>query len=335
MLPALINTEGGGPGDGGVVVPRLDDLVEAFLASLRARTRLAYERDLRDFARYALPDAPAPDTRAAVALLIASGAGGANLLALGYRQSLEARGLAAATVARRLSALRSALEFAGALGLVHWSLRVIRPRVVALRDVRGPGVDGWRRMVGQLGRDRGAGPGRANTQATRDLSLVRLLHDLMLRRSEVAELDLAHVELEAGRPTCVWVLGKGRSARERMVLPPVTAAALADWLSLRGAVPGPLFVRVDGQLGDGAVAARLSDRSIARAVNRLGERAGLSRRVAPHGLRHEAITRAVEMGQPLRDVQLSARHKDPRTTQAYIDRVNNPQPKISRLISED
>lgn len=41
------------------------------------------------------------------------------------------------------------------------------------------------------------------------------------------------------------------------------------------------------------------------------------------------------MGQPLREVQLTARHKDPRTTQRYIDRANNPQPKISRLISED
>lgn len=114
------------------------------------RTRRAYDGDIRDFARYVYPELAAPDPRQAVGLLVASGPGGANLLALGYRKVLEARGLSSATVARRLSALRSAVEFAGTLGLVEWTLRIKRPRVEAYRDVRGPGRDGWRRMVEQL-----------------------------------------------------------------------------------------------------------------------------------------------------------------------------------------
>jgi integrase/recombinase XerC len=80
---------------------------------------------------------------------------------------------------------------------------------------------------------------------------------------------------------------------------------------------------------------RLSDRAVAIICKRAGVRAGVSRPVRPHGLRHEAITRAVEMGEPLHEVQATARHADPRTTQRYLDRVKNPQPRVSRLIAED
>ena len=80
---------------------------------------------------------------------------------------------------------------------------------------------------------------------------------------------------------------------------------------------------------------RLNDGSVARLVGRVGAAAGLERVCRAHGLRHEGITRAIEMGEGLLEVQLAARHADPRTTQRYIDRVKNPQPRISRLISED
>lgn len=333
MLPAIINT--GGPPDGTLVVS-VGDVVDAFLAKFKPTTRDAYRRDLRDFARFLGVATPGE----AVSTLLDAGGGRANLIAFGYRRHLEsgdgrARPCSPATVARYLTALRSVIEMAGRLGRCTWSLRVDTPRVEAYRDTRGPGRDGWRSMVevvtaeSKLERDdRG--------KAVRDLAILRLLHDTFLRRAEVAGLDLEHVELDQrfGHPDAIWILGKGRAARERMDLAPATARALGDWLTVRGHEAGPVFIPLD-RLAATRAPTRLTGRSIARIVNAVGRRAKLPRRVAPHGLRHEAITRAVEMGESLIDVQLTARHKDPRTTQRYIDRVKNPQRRISRLISED
>jgi len=325
MVPALIAPGG----SNGLPVVSLDDLLEAFASTKSPCTWRAYEGDLRDFSRYLFPGERA-SPRAAVDVLTGHGPGQANLLAIGYRKAMEARGLSAATVARRLAALRSVVELAATLGRITWSLRVPSPRIEPFRDVRGPGRDGWRLLVGL-----GSAECKSiiATKGCRDLAIIRLLHDLLMRRAEVVSLDLEHVEIEHGVPTAVWILGKGRSDRERLELAPPTAIALAGWIGLRGTAAGPLFQPMDGT--GRYPSARLTGRSVARIVAAMGRRAGLDRHVAPHGLRHEGITRAIEMGQPLLDVQLAARHRDPRTTQRYIDRVKNPQGRISRLISED
>jgi integrase len=50
-------------------------------------------------------------------------------------------------------------------------------------------------------------------------------------------------------------------------------------------------------------------------------RAGISKAVGPHTLRHAFITAALDAGVPLRDVQEAASHADPRTTMRYgLDR---------------
>ena len=54
-----------------------------------------------------------------------------------------------------------------------------------------------------------------------------------------------------------------------------------------------------------------------RTVKRLARRAGISKRISPHSLRHSFITAALDAGVPLRDVQEAASHADPRTTLRY------------------
>ena len=54
-----------------------------------------------------------------------------------------------------------------------------------------------------------------------------------------------------------------------------------------------------------------------RAVKRLSKRAGITKRVSPHSLRHSFITAALDAGVLLRDVQEAASHADPRTTMRY------------------
>lgn len=52
-------------------------------------------------------------------------------------------------------------------------------------------------------------------------------------------------------------------------------------------------------------------------VRRVAKRAGITKRVGPHTLRHASITAALGAGVPLRDVQEAASHADPRTTMRY------------------
>ena len=54
-----------------------------------------------------------------------------------------------------------------------------------------------------------------------------------------------------------------------------------------------------------------------RTVKRLAKRAGITKRISPHSLRHSFITAALDAGVPLRDVQAAASHADPRTTMRY------------------
>jgi site-specific recombinase XerD len=72
-------------------------------------------------------------------------------------------------------------------------------------------------------------------------------------------------------------------------------------------MPGvhPLFLTPDGR--------RLDRHGAARIVRRTARRAGISKPVGPHTLRHAFITAALDAGVPLRDVQEAASHADPHT----------------------
>jgi integrase/recombinase XerC len=95
-------------------------LAQAFLEGHNPRTFEAYRRDLEDFQRFVR----AGEVETAVQLLIGRGHGEANALALAYRAHLIDCGLKAATVNRRLGALRSVVAFARTIGEIPWSLDV-------------------------------------------------------------------------------------------------------------------------------------------------------------------------------------------------------------------
>jgi integrase/recombinase XerC len=288
-------------------------LVERFLAGRSPNTRQAYADDLADFAAW-LGLAPA----AAVAQLLGADAGPANGLALDYLNHLRELGRARATINRRLAALRSLVKVARLLGMVAWSIEVSGEKLKRYRDTRGPGLDGVRRLLAILERQKGE-------RAIRDRAILRLLFDLALRRGELVGLDLEHLDLEAGT---VAVLGKGDSERELLTLPHETVAALRAWVDVRGDAPGPLFVNFD-RAGKGQ---RLTATSVYRMVRQLGERAGV--RVRPHGLRHGAITAALDLnGGDVRAAQRFSRHLDIRTLTLYDDNRADLGGKTARLVA--
>jgi len=290
-------------------------LVEAFLSGRSPTTILAYRKDLETFAAFAgqrsLDDA--------AGLLLARGHGAANALALSYRTHLIERKLAAATVNRRLAALRSLVKLARTLGLVSWTLEVANVKSEPYRDTRGPGRHGFLLLLDELAE-------RDDAKGKRDLAALRLLYDLALRRSEVVGLDLEDVDLDEGT---VLVLGKGRAEKARLTLPAKTRLALRGWLAVRGGEPGALFVNFD-RAGKGR---RLTASGLYKAVRRLGERAGV--RVRPHGLRHSAITEALDLTHgDLRSVQRFSRHRDVRVLETYDDNRRDLAGEVASLVAE-
>jgi integrase/recombinase XerC len=291
-------------------------LLAAFLAGRKPATLRAYRQDLNDLARF-LGAGPADQ---AAALLLARGPGPANELALQYKSALMKRGLAAATVNRRLAALRSLVKLARTLGLIGWALEVEGIRTEPYRDTRGPGTDGYRRLLAQL-------HGRTDARALRDRAILRLLYELGLRRAEVCRLDVADHD-PAG--PAVWVLGKARADKQRLTLPPATAAAVAAWLAARPATDAAaLFVRVDRPGGG-----RLDGSTVYRIVRGLGERGGI--RARPHGLRHSSITRVLDLsGGDIRAAQRFSRHKDVRVLERYDDSRKDMAGELARRLAED
>ena len=291
-------------------------LIRAFLEGRNPKTLLAYRQDLESFRRYV----EAPSLENAARTLLSQRLGEANRIAIGYRAALSEAKLSPARINRRLAAVRSLVKLARTLGIAPWTLEIKNVRSQSYRDTRGPGALGIRRLLGALKET--SGP-----KAARDRAILRLLHDLGLRRNEVVTLNLEDVDLTAGT---IAVLGKGRTQKETLTLPEPTKAALGEWLACRGNEPGALFTNFDRA----RKGARLSGTSLYRIIRDLGTVVGL--RVRPHGIRHAAITEALDLTRgDVRAVQRFSRHKDLRILNAYDDSREDLAGKVARLVAGD
>ncbi|BEL04902.1 site-specific tyrosine recombinase XerD [Actinoplanes sichuanensis] len=224
-----------------------------------------------------------------------------------YARELEARPLAPASVARKLSGVSSWYDF-----------------LVKLHAVTANPVGGADRP--HLDRDHSATLGLTPTEVdallaaaaragTRTHAMITMLADLGLRVGELVGLDLIDVGHDRGHRT-VRFTGKGGKPRRRALTPGVSTA-LDDWLGERGPQPGPLFVTATG--------ARVDRHAVFRLVRRLAADAGIAEadRLSPHSLRHAFATTARAEGVALEDVQDAMGHADPRTTRRYDrDRFN-------------
>lgn len=290
-------------------------LRDAFLSGRSEATRRAYAQDLEHFRQFI----GAGDADDAARLLMADGHGMANATALAYRAQMIEAGLSPATVNRRLAALRSMVKLARTLGLVGWSLEVQGVKSEAYRDTRGPGRSGVRAVLDLL-------EGRRDAKGARDRAIIRLLFDLALRRAEVVALDLKDVETEEDR---IWITGKGRREREPRTLSNQARDALEEWIGWRGTDPGPLFLSLS-RAGNGG--GRLTGDGLYKIVRRLGERAGLTTR--PHGLRHAAITEALELYGDYETVADFSRHRKIETIRIYNDNRRDMAGAIAKDVGD-
>ncbi len=290
-------------------------LIAAFFQGRNKGTLKAYRRDLAAFQEFL----GATSLEEAARLLLGKDQGQANALAHSYKAQLLERELSPATVNRRLAALRSLVKLARLVGLTTFTLEVEGLEVEAVRDTKGPGEAGVKKLLALVAN-------RADKKSRRDHALLRLLFDLALRRGEVTSLDLEHVELEA---RSLFVLGKGRTGRQRLTLPPITRDALAAWIKERGPEPGPLFFALDAR----AYGQRLTGDGVCKIIKALGKKAGL--RARPHGLRHAAITQALDKtGGDIRKVRQFSRHKSLDMLLIYDDARQDFAGEVAALVSK-
>ncbi|MDH3222941.1 MAG: site-specific tyrosine recombinase XerD [Gemmatimonadota bacterium] len=145
----------------------------------------------------------------------------------------------------------------------------------------------------------------------RDRAILETLYATGMRVSELTQMHLRDVDLDSG--TCL-VMGKG--GKERLV-PTGGAAvrALERYLGVvRPALAGPRSGNAVFLNRQGGGLSRMSVWTIVRSA---AKRAGITRPVSPHTLRHSCATHLLEGGADLATVQEFLGHADIATTQIY------------------
>lgn len=285
------------------VMHQISNFLEAQSAELGAseNTRLAYARDLKDFAGWA-------DKR------------NLDLLALmqadieTYLVGLDAAGMSRATRARRLSAIRQFYRFAFEEG---W--RADNPAI----QIKGPAKE--KRLPKTLSEDQvdrllqaARDMGRAEDRV-RNTCLMEVLYATGMRVSELVSLP---VQAARGDPRMLLVAGKG--GKERMVpLSPPAREALAAWLALRDEVEAVERIETGAPASKFLFPSRgktgyLTRHRFYSLIKELAVAGGVSPdKVTPHTLRHAFATHLLARGADLRAIQTLLGHADVATTEIY------------------
>jgi integrase/recombinase XerD len=139
-----------------------------------------------------------------------------------------------------------------------------------------------------------------------DFALVAMLGLLGLRIFEATGADICDLGEEHGHRV-LRVCGKGTKV-VLVPLPPAVGRAIDRATGTR--TGGPVLLNSRGD--------RMDRHAATRRLQRLAEDAGVPvTRPHPHMLRHTFVTTMLDVGVDLRDVQIAARHADPRTTMRY------------------
>jgi site-specific recombinase XerD len=161
-----------------------------------------------------------------------------------------------------------------------------------------------------------AAPEGSTLQALRDRAILELLFSTGLRVSELVslsrDLDLSRDEFS--------IRGKGEKVRV-VFLSDRAKRALLTYLEKRVDVDPAMFIHI-GRGGASSLAKdggslRLTSRSVERLVRRYAIKAGISKKVTPHVIRHSFATDLLENGADLRSVQALLGHANIATTQIY------------------
>ncbi len=202
-----------------------------------------------------------------------------------------------------LIALRAFLKYLRKRGIESMSPERIELAKVGDRSLDLISIDELDRLL--------KAPSGGNLKDLRDSAIIELLFSTGLRVSELCSL---HRDLDLNRDE-LSVRGKGDKVRVVFLSDPAKEK-IKKYLAKRDDIDDALFV----QLGKGAKTAstqRLTPRSVERIIKAYAIRAGITRKVTPHVIRHSFATDLLQNGADLRSVQALLGHANIATTQIY------------------
>ena len=307
------------------------DVLAQLLAQKRSpNTKKAYQKDIKDFFQLLAKSQPTPDL---VLEFLHLTEAQAVQLVLSYKAKLIAKGLKEATVNRRISAIKSLTTMGRKLGVCNYTLESVKgEKIKAYRDTTGVDKETFTKVL--------AIPDelkdtiycqRSQLKAARDYALLRLLWGNALRRGEISATNINDFDTVANT---LSILGKGRGTqKETIALSSKTAIAISEWLIARGTAPAdaPLFIAIDNANYGG----RLGGDGIYTIVDRLCKKAGISKKMSPHRIRHSSITAALDATDGnVRKVQKLSRHASIDTLITYDDNRKNYQSEITEILDD-
>jgi len=150
----------------------------------------------------------------------------------------------------------------------------------------------------------------------RDKAMLELLFSTGLRVSELCSIDR---DLDLTRDEFA-IRGKGEKVRV-VFLSEEAKKALTDYLDKRDDMDEAMFVQVASKAGNDVLkkqeSIRLTSRSVERIVKYYAVKAGITKKVTPHVIRHSFATDLLSNGADLRSVQALLGHANIATTQVY------------------
>jgi len=226
-----------------------------------------------------------------------------------------------ATTNKMLSALRGVLKAAWKLGQMDAEGYRL---AASVRNVKGEVLPTGRAITsGELlalldtcGQDAGG---------VRDAAMIAVLYSCGLRRAELVALDIEDYDVQAAT-----LLIRGKGGKERLAhVVSGAAAALADWLTLRGEDPGPLFhpVRKGGAIMDG----RLTTQAVYHVLRKRAAQAGV-KELSPHDFRRTFVSDLLDAGADIATVQKMAGHAQVTTTARYDRRPEEAKRQAANLL---
>lgn len=265
---------------------------------LSANTRQAYERDLRLFCKtlgFKNSDALVNVSREQIT---------------GYMTQLKEKGLAAATIARKLAAIKAFYRFMTAEGYMD-----ANPAEVVEAGTKGiklPHVLSEDEVVRLLNQ-----PDITTSEGFRDRTMLEVLYATGMRVSELISLTLERVDLNMK-----YIIAFGKGSKERIVpLGSVAAEFLQQYLEK----VRPKLTHADRNTNIVFLAFgghELTRQRFWQIIRVYGRKANINKALTPHILRHSFATHLLDNGADLRSVQELLGHSDISTTQIYTHLTN-------------
>ena len=265
---------------------------------LSANTRQAYERDLRLFCKtlgFKNSDALVNVSREQIT---------------GYMTQLKEKGLAAATIARKLAAIKAFYRFMTAEGYMDANpAEVVEAGTKGIKLPRVLSEDEVVRLLNQ--------PDITTAEGFRDRTMLEVLYATGMRVSELINLTLERVDLNMK-----YIIAFGKGSKERIVpLGSVAAEFLQHYLEK----VRPKLTHEDRNTNIVYLAFgghELTRQRFWQIIRTYGRKANITKALTPHILRHSFATHLLDNGADLRSVQELLGHSDISTTQIYTHLTN-------------